>query len=195
MKTVLIVSFAAAFAAAAGAKDFINEDFEGAFPPPGWKTVIYGSAGWEKSEVGAHWGFYARGGASSREAGLSRATLASAEFNVKAHTKYFYRFDYDAGDNGHGSAGWEFYIKRVEPRGGNFLYVNLPVPESPWVERRGIFYATVDARVKACWRVWVECYWRGHSAIFKVDRVIISEEKRFPAVAPASLGRVKALFK
>ena len=194
MKKVLIIAVAGALAAAVGAKDFINEDFEGAFPPPGWKKVIYGDAHWDKSTREGPWGFYAAGTAKSWEYESSRATLSSAEFNVKAHTKYYYRFDYKANEYGNGSAGCEFYIKRVEPPGGTFLNVNLPWCLD-WVERRGVFYATVDARVKACWRVWVECYWRGGEAGFRVDRVIISDEKRFPAVAPASLGRVKALFR
>jgi hypothetical protein len=192
MNKVLIIAIMTAAATAATSKDFVNENFEGAFPPPGWKTVSYAEGEWMKFPQGP-WGCYAWGHAYSSEYGLCRATLTSPEFNVKAKNKYYYRFDYSHSQVGYGTGGAEFYIKFVEPRVGTFL--NVQLPETEWTERRGVFYATVDARVKACWRVWTECYWRGHSAWVYFDRAIISDEKRFPAVAPTSLGRVKALFR
>ncbi len=193
MRNVVIVIAMAA--AAASAKDFVNEDFEGTFPPPGWTTAYEGngSARWSKG-TGGPWGCYASGSVSSWEQGLVRATFMSPEFNVKANTKTYYRFDYGHFDNGHGVGGAEFYITCVEPPGADLVYTNLEVPPK-WIERSGEFSSTVDVRVKACWRVWANNNWRYHFSFLMFDNVIISDERRFPGVAPASLGKVKALYR
>lgn len=195
MRTCLLVAAALALTAAGAAKDFVNEDFEGAFPPAGWTTAYEGngSGRWSRASDGP-WGCYAYGSASSAEAGLVRAIFMSPQFNVKANTKTYYRFDYGHFDNGHGVGGAEFYVACVDPPGADLVYTKLEVPPK-WVERAGDFSSAVDRRVKACWRVWADCYWRYHYSFLFFDNAIISDEKRYPGVAPTSLGRVKALFR
>ena len=196
MKRVLIIAVAAALAvAAAEAKDYVNEGFEATFPPRGWTTKYEGEgdANWKKAG-GGPWGSYAYGTASSNEKGLARATLMSYEFDLKQNTRVYYRFAYWWGDHGHSSADADFYITYVGAPYGNLVYRKLPVAWE-WKVHAGDVVNDRAARVKACWRVWTINYWRYHDAYLALDRIIISDEKRFPAVAPTSLGRVKALFR
>jgi hypothetical protein len=194
MRTVMLCA-ALALAAVAEAKDFVNEGFEGVFPPRDWTTKYEGegNARWEKVAPGP-WGSYALGFVSSSEKGLAQATLMSYEFDLKPNTRVYYRFDYQRDDNGHGVADADFYITIVEGSHGNLTYQKLPLAWE-WEVWAGDVVCDRAIRVKGCWRVWTINWWRSHNAYLAVDRVIISDKKRFPAVAPASLGRVKGLFR
>jgi hypothetical protein len=66
---------------------------------------------------------------------------------------------------------------------------------SDWEERAGDVQNDLDATAKACWRVWTTNYWRYHFSFLMFDDVIISDDARYPAVEPSSLGRVRALFR
>ncbi|MGD8718545.1 MAG: hypothetical protein PVH29_06935 [Candidatus Zixiibacteriota bacterium] len=194
----IVIAVAAAWAVAVGvgtAKDFVNEDFEGTFPPPGWTTFYEGTgdASWSLA-YGGPGGRYALGGTSSWEQGLVRATFMSPEFEVKANTRVYYRFDYDHHENGHSGGGADFYITYVQPSQGNLVYVPLE-STSDWEERSGDLKNDLNATAKACWRVWTTNYWRYHFSFLMVDGVIISDDARYPGVEPNSLGRVKALFR
>ena len=196
MKRVLIIVIGATFAAAtADATDFVNEDFEGTlFPPSGWTTKGEGTASGSWTERGGGpWGRFADGQVVSYEQGYVRITLMSYEFDLKANTKVYYGFDYrfQYGGN-YTDVGADFYIAYVPSPGGNLVYCRLP--GSGWTYFSGYVVNTHEARVKAHWRIWVSNSFRYAGGALWLDNVVISDEDP-SAVAPASLGRVKALFK
>ncbi len=195
MKRVLIIAITAALAAAAAdATDFVNEKFEGSFPPPGWTTKYEGTAsGYWTQREGGPWGKYAQGIVSSYEQGYVRITLMSPEFNVKANTKVYYFFHHRFEWYGHSTVETDFYIAYVPPHSGNLIDFGLGV-DGEWGSSTGWKVFGLSGRVKAYWRVWVTNYWRQAGGALSLDNVVISDEDP-SAVSPASLGRVKALFR
>jgi len=196
MRTYLGVVVASALtAASAVGLDYVNEDFEGSFPPAGWTTAYggTGNASWSQASGGPE-GKYASGSASSFGDGLVWATFMSPEFNVKGNTTVYYRFDYGLWGNGHGVEGGEFYIVYADEPARRLQYRELEGLPS-WAEFAGSAAVSADDRFKACWRVWADDYWRYHFAFLFIDDVIIADQPRHPAVEPASVGRVKALFR
>jgi len=193
MKGVLRASAALVLAAAAGATTFVNEDFEGTFPPTGWKKECSNRGNWTRG-TGGPWGPYASGSTYSAESGLSRAALFTLQFNVRAEMRLSYRFDYGHFDVGHQSyTGALFYIAYQDQPPGTPVYVKLS-KTSGWKRFSGeaVFYRA--GPVKATWAVWCENTWRYGYSYLRVDNVLIAD-KPSPAVAPASLGRVRALFR
>ena len=195
MRTWLVVAAALALAAAAAAKDYVNEDFEGSFPPAGWTASYEGnnSGRWEQLGGGPG-GCYVHGSVSSWQEGLVATTFMSPGFNVKGNTTVYYRFDYGLWGNGHGVEGGEFYIVYAQTPARRLQYRELEGLPS-WAEFTGSAAVSADDRFKACWRVWADDYWRYHFAFLMFDDVIISDQPRHPAVEPASVGRVKALYR
>jgi hypothetical protein len=119
--------------------------------------------------------------------------LISYEFDVRPGTRVYYRFDFQYNVSPrHGGCLAEFYFASA----GTLAYWSLPVAWE-WKAFTGnvLFNDGLGGRVNVCWRVSVNCTWRSQAAYFYVDNVIISDVERFPAVSPASLGRVKALFR
>ena len=194
MKKVLIIATATALAAGGLAFDFVHEGFEGSFPPPGWTTKYEGTAGgyWTRLENGP-WGRYAIGVVESYEQGYVRITLMSPEFNVNANSKVYYRFHSRFTSAGHSTVHTDFYIAYVPADSGNLIHLS-PGRDQEWKLVTGSIVFSLRGRVKAYWRVWVTNNGRWAGGAWRLDNIIISDEDPTP-VEPASLGRVKALFK
>jgi hypothetical protein len=196
MKRVLIIAVAAVIGAAAWADDFVREGFEGStFPPAWWKVKRGGDfpGNWVPGS-GGPWGAYTRGWAASGDCESSWATLSTYVFKVPAQTEIYYCFYYDLDGGGNGWFEAIFYIEYVDPPGGYLVEKRFHTPVR-WqcVSGRAVIGST--ARVKAVWHVYAVADWRYECGLdFLLDRVTITDEDP-AAVAPASLGRVKALFR
>jgi hypothetical protein len=191
----LTAALMVAAAAAAEAVDFVHEGFAGStFPPAGWAVATGGSrpGRWVR-DVGGPWGAYAYGSAAVHGDQFedSWATLSTYEFDLPAQTEVYYCFFYAVSIHGTDCDG-RFYIVYVNPPSGYLVNYAVQGPTS-WRYWSGHAFNPSAARVKAVWYVFA----RGRELCgisLDVDRVTVAD--RDPAaVAPASLGRVKALFR
>ncbi len=181
MKSVLIIAATAALAAAAWAtpSKAVEEDFEGSrFPPPGWTKSGEGKWYWENP------GGYAKGcawcGAYPDE---SRTILASPLFRVNKGTALRIEFRYHTYGGGEASryilAGRWWYYVTYEDDWVKFDQFTLPFP------------AGGEYRVE--FKIYVAGGSFSDFGNWYLDDVLITRDN--VAVDPASLGRVKALFK
>ena len=192
MKSVLIIAVTAALAATALAADFVREGFEGStFPPAEWKveTNGNGSGAWRR-EAGGPWGAYALGMVSSVGYEDPWAVL-STYFDLPARTIIYYGFYYRA--QGEGNYATNFRITNLGMSGG-YLVPPLPLGNTNWKYLSGFAFNPTATYVKAVWSVGCGPSAGTSSAVLGIDRVTITDEDPY-AVAPTSLGRVKALFR
>ncbi len=191
-----IVVAVLAAAGLADAKVYVDENFEQSVPPPGWTSSKSGEgAGWD-AEAGGPWGTYALGWASS-SAGVERwAKMDTYSFTVPAEAKLAFRFDYKYGHGGYEA-----------PNRATFALLYAAYPEqifashgmmltSTWRGFEGTAVATRGGLVKVRFEVWVKNPHPRRVAIYAwdVDNVVVVDAGEY-AVAPASLGRVRAVFK
>jgi hypothetical protein len=190
MRRVYCVVVAAALAVPALAvKYYVREDFDGAFPPEGWVRV---SGGWVQGKEGP-WGPYAIGVVNTTASTPKYATFESPAFTVPPASKVHWQFWHDDHTMGvPGSAGAEFYL-RYDGTTENVYFQVLPWGE--WKLQTGDAAVTRGGALRAGFSVWVTA-WYPHSAygIIFLDNVRLADGSMV-GVSPASLGRVKALFR
>jgi opacity protein-like surface antigen len=193
MKRVLIIAVTAALAAGALAADFVREGFNGStFPPARWKveTNPYYPGGWRREAYGP-WGAHAVGMVSSVGYQDPWAVLWTYEFGLPARTEIYYGFYYWALGGGNYAAN--FRITYVSAPGG-YLVKPRPLGNTNWKYVSGHAFNPSAARVIAHWSVSCGPSSGTSGVVLGFDRVTITDEDPTP-VSPASLGRVKALFK
>jgi hypothetical protein len=192
MRTVTALTAAvAALAAAAAGTVYVAEDFEGTFPPDGWTTDCTSYGWWTKMADGPT-GAYARGQVGVSP-GTARADLITYAFAVDANETVYYRFDYAHGYGGYPSTwGADFYLVYADPP--NEVITQETVRTGNWREHAASAVAPRAGSARAFWRVRVYCSWRWAGVIFDVDNAGIADQPDV-GVAPASLGRVKTLFR
>jgi hypothetical protein len=176
-------------AAAAGATQYyVNERFEGAWPPAGWRVV---AGGWVR-ETGGPWGNYALGYRTTSGQERVYTTLESCPFTVRASSTVYWHFCHAARTLGvPASAGTEFYL-RYDGSSENIF--STPLAFGEWRHVYGSTKVAEARPLRAGFSGWVTA-WPGHSAyvIITLDSVQFADES-LVAVSPTSLGRVKALF-
>jgi hypothetical protein len=197
MKLWFTVATALVWAAAfAHATAYVDENFEGGVPPPHWESSKSGAgAGWD-GESGGPSGTYARGWATSTADVERWAKMDTYVFDVPPNTTVEFRFDYKYGHGGFEAPNratfillYAGYPEEVITSFGMELTSTWRVFERKVVPPRG-------GLVKARLEVWVRNPHPRRSAtyIWDVDNVLVADEA-YHAVAPTSLGRVKALFR
>jgi len=198
MTTTLLLASALLGATRAGAVYYLDERFEGThFPPPGWKKVNNGGS-WSRLSGPPPNLAYAEGIAMVNEPSLwSRATppegsLVSPPLSVPAATTLYYRFIYRAMMAARFPPYCEFSICYAD-NGERFVDVFLDPLQYEWEEVSGSVSAAGGRTILAVWRVACSSI-PPAGTIFDIDNCQISDEV-MTAVAPASLGRVKAIYR
>lgn len=191
MKTVRAILIAALLASAAAATYYMDERFEVSVPPPGW-TSQGNQGGWTQEDGGPS-GKYASSHLSGSGTYNGTATLESPPMNLPLGTVY-YRFEYY-----YGYGGWPYgnvaeFVLYYAGTGTELVRVTVTWGMN-WGEREGSAVVSQALPVVARWRHLCSSYgMHGSTATFSVDTCQISGDV-MTAVAPASLGRVKALFR
>lgn len=194
MKKISVYLAGAVLAGAAAYGAFyLDERFDGPFPPQGWTWQGGTLSSWSLRTNGP-WGNYAYGVARVVGTTGSTATLNSKQVPFPIGRRLYYSFRALADCVMSINPRWEFWI----------LYAGTEEPLA-YHEWRGPFYprewrciegsAVVAQAVPVFARFRVSAWGNtieGH-AEFHVDTVQIADVT-LTAVAPASLGRVKALF-
>ncbi|NIT36801.1 MAG: hypothetical protein GTN49_09910 [candidate division Zixibacteria bacterium] len=177
-------------AAAAGATQYyVNENFDGNWPPAGWRRV---TGGWMQESEGP-WGNYALGYRTTTGQERAYATLESCPFTVRANSTVYWHFCHAERTLGvPGSAGAEFYLRYD---GSSEDIFRTPLTWGEWKHAFGSAKVAEARPLRAGFSGWVTAY-PGHSAyvIISLDNVQFADES-LVGVSPASLGRVKALFR
>lgn len=194
MKYVIWIFLIAAVPVLTGALNYVDEGFEGAaFPPAGWTTTASLTAYWDK-RTGGPWGNYALGSATSGGNYTSWAQLDTYPFVVGAGKDLYYRFDCSKDGGGFGAYNVYFQV-RYAGTGSVLGGGSFPWTGSSW----GLFScsANIPTAQPVFGRFYIYCgstqnHWAGIAG--HVDNVLFSDAP-FAAVAPASLGRVKAVFR
>lgn len=195
MRATVIVAVALTAASFACATAYVDEDFGGSFPPPGWTTRSGGgSAGWDV-EGGGPWGSYAVGWAYSTDNVERWAELDTCAFHVDADTAVEFRFDYKYVYGGIEAPNYAEFSLFYAGAPEQVIGTDRVARTSSWREEKGDMPAPKAGSVKARFKVWVRNP-SSQSSIYEwaVDNVLIND-KEGHAVAPTSLGRVKALFR
>ena len=168
---------------------YLDEGFEGSWPPAGWYWNISGSGGggsW--SQTTGPWGNCAQGRAAANVNYGVGVRLYSAVLAVTTPVTVYYRFDYDWYRYGTtGSCYFYFYIVR---NGSPLFSRTLPV--GGWYVYSGSYTLTQTGEYRLHWvaaavgtaNQWMFAY---------IDNVMVADAP-FTAAAPTSLGRVKTLF-
>jgi len=195
MKKIVLLVAAFAFAGSvAETVKYIDERFDGSFPPPGWSRRGGTLSGW-KLRANGPWGNYAFGWAEVRGTTGSSATLDSKHVRFPIRRRLYYSFRALADCTMSINPRWEFwllYAGTEEPL--EYLEWRGPFWPREWRCIEGSVFVGKTLPVFARFRVsaWGNTIQGG--AQFYVDTVQVADEE-LTAVSPASLGRVKALFK
>jgi hypothetical protein len=188
MRAVVVIAGGAALAAAAAATVYVEEDFEGGFPPTGW--IAEGR--WSQ-EFGGPSGAFAAGVVGCG-VGSAHGDFKTYEFAVDANETVYYRFDYRAYDAGYPSTwGADFYLVYTDPPNEVIKGETLRTAYA-WKEHAANAVASRAGSARAYWHLRVTCVWRWAGAEVHLDDVAIGDQPDV-MVAPASLGSVKALFR
>ena len=199
MKTVYAILIAALLASTASATYYLDERFEGSqFPPAGWELLATTHANWYQQSGPPPDGAYAFGYASTPETrdATAYANLVAPSFILPAPGTLYYRFRYTTTATtralpGRSVAG-EFYLYYVDT---SEPLVDLIFDDViyTWEEATGSTPAAGGRAIRAAWRVEYGLTIPG-AFIFCVDTCQVNDEP-MTAATPASLGRVKALFR
>lgn len=193
-RSVIFQLLAAALTAAAAvaATYYLDEDFDEGTLPAGWqaRTSGNGRAYYTFERRGGGYYFYA--GVEARSEEYAAVELTSPQFTAPPGTLY-YRFDFTSYSYGSATAGKHFAVKYVGST-TNIIYEILPA-NSSWHVEAGSFYVGEAKPIVAIWDISVGAApGRYGSGSMGLDDVAIADNANI-AVAPASLGRVKALFR
>ncbi len=196
MRLWFVVVAALAAAGFANAAVYVDEGFENGVPPPRWASSKSGEgAGWD-AETGGPWWTYALGWASSSAGAERWAKLETYSFGVPAEAELAFRFDYKYGHGGYEAPNratltllYAEYPEEIFASHGMLL-------TSTWRGFKGTAVATRGGLVKVRFEVWVQNPHPRRVATYAwdVDNVLVVDAGEY-AVAPTSLGRVRALFK
>ncbi|NIT36780.1 MAG: hypothetical protein GTN49_09805 [candidate division Zixibacteria bacterium] len=192
MKKFTITTAAAlALAAAGGAvtQYYVDERFEGTWPPAGWRRV---TGSWGQESRGP-WGKYALGLCMTTAQKPIYTTLESCPFTVPAKSTVYWHFCHrEETMGGVGSAGAEFYLRYD---GSSENIVKVPLVWGRWKHAYGSAQVAEAKPLRAGFSGWVWA-WPGHSAyvILSLDNVQFTDES-LVAVTPSSLGRIRAMFR
>lgn len=188
IKYVRITTAAALLAVIASAAVILEENFEGAkFPPASWEKVQVRGA-WTRENVGAPYNWCAYFHSYGYVGGMGTLRTKGQELTAVEHAvsfAYRYRADPESGTTSAQarverleSEVWQVVSSWPLPKRSAFQLYDFKHAASVAGTYRLLFYA--DAAQEAI-------------VFFRVDNVTW-ESGPFTAVAPASLGRVKALY-
>lgn len=187
-----LIAAAGVFAAGASATVYVDERFEGQVPPPGWRVRL--QEGEWTGAAGGHPGRCARGEVRPEFQHLGYADLFSPYLSIGAGRTAYCRFYYRGGYQGGAYyADWFFALSY---QGSSTFIASFVLPAAAnWTLWEGSAKVNRSVPVEAMWSV-AGVYQYGSQAVIwmTVDTAQIADEP-FTAVAPASLGRVRALFK
>ena len=195
MKTVHALLITAVLASAASATYYLDERVEGTqFPPPGWVLLKIGHATWYHERGAPGGGAYAFGYAGTPETGsaMGWANLVAPPFTLPAPEILYYRFLYTTDATTRTPPCGEFYLYYLDT-GERLVDLIFDDVVYPWEEVMGSTPAAGGRAIGAAWRTEYTLIIPG-AFVFGVDTCQLSDED-LTAVAPASLGRVKALFR
>lgn len=198
MKRYLTIGIALAAAAAALATVYLEQDFEGVWPPGGWYYYILGGGpgggNWARVSSPNNFGIYIY--STSLNGGTITTGCRSNQFTLPSNTTLYYRFDcsrWNAGSaNGGRAGGFQLVYDGILAFG--FRSID---PTEGWRVLTGSFISTFPAVH------YYQCEWftgttingsTPGTAALAWDNVLVSDQP-FTAIAPASLGRVKALYR
>jgi hypothetical protein len=185
IKYARITTAAALLAAIASAAVILEENFDGAkFPPTGWEKVQVRGA-WTRENVGAPYNWCAYFHSYGYVGGMGTLRTKGQELTAVEHAVSFvYRYRADPES---GTTSAQSRVERLDgevvsswplPKSSAFQFYEFKHAASVAGTYRLLFYA--DAAQEAI-------------VFFRLDNVTW-ESGPFTAVAPASLGRVKALY-
>jgi hypothetical protein len=179
---------AALLAGAASAAVIIQEDFEGAkFPPADWETVEVKGA-WAREHVGAPYNWCAYFYSYAYTGGRGTLRTKGQELTAVEHAVSFV-YRYRAEPAG-GMTSAEARVERLEGEVWQ-LVSSWPLPKSSTFQPYDFKHAAASA---GTYRLLFYADAAAEAIVFlRVDDVLW-ESGPFTAVAPASLGRVKALY-
>jgi hypothetical protein len=179
-------------AAGAPATVYLDEGFDEGKMPTGWQARTSGNGiayySFEKRAGG--YCYYASVEARSEQ--YAAVELTSKQLTVTPGTLY-YRFDFASTHYGSASTSKVFSAKYVGSSSSIF-YEILPT-SSGWHVETGSFYVGEAKPIVAIWEISVGAApGRYGTGTFSLDDVAIADDPNF-AVAPASVGKVRALFR
>jgi hypothetical protein len=192
MGVVRVGIIAVLAAAAAGATVYVDERFEGSVPPPGWRVKL--QDGEWTGAAGGHPGRCARGEVRPEFQHLGYADMFTPPLSVGAGRTVYYRFYYRGGYQGGAYYADWFFALSYQGSPSTFIASFLLPAAANWTLREGSARVNRSVPIEAWWSV-AGVYQYGSQAVIwmTVDTAQIADEP-FTAVAPASLGRVRALF-
>ena len=169
-------------AAAAPANTYLSEDFEGAtFPPTGWST--YGTGSWSWVNGGGN--AYGTAGANPFES--AAGNLVSPSFDVEAGKALRIRFRYISSTFGYPGSAYRWAI--LSSGWSEMLmastWTQVDETTDP-LETGGLQQLRFNIAVNGG-------AYTGGGGTLRVDDLLVTDSDS--PVAPASLGRVKAIFK
>lgn len=194
----IVIAMAATAASAAGAAVYVDEDFESRWLPEGWSTGKGGQGpgsyetGWIRQREGPPHNYHAMAYGYAQRA-MGYAYLRTPNLNVPANTTVYYGYDY--------KFGWTstllrflavmqcFHVGHSTP-----FYEGGHQRRSSWEKVRYHFTVPESSPFYVQWYIYVNAGSNPGSLNFWLDNVTLTDEE-YHAVAPASLGRVKALFR
>jgi len=181
IRALALATLALGAAAAATPPTAVSEDFSGSeFPPAGWTTEGSGEGYWHWSNAGG----YAKGECFPAMYADLTTSLKSPSFHVSAGTRLHVRFRYFAQFSGEGAA-LHVYV--------GTWYAYIPYAESwAWYDADTDVYGT-GGTLRGEWRISGNGGSHGNTGSWYIDDVLITRYNT--AVAPASLGRIKALYR
>lgn len=191
-----IVATLALLAAFAHATSYVDENFERGVPPPRWTVARSGEGcGWD-GETSGPWGICARGWATSTGGAERWARMDTYAFDVPAGSTVEFRFDYKYGHGGYEAPnGATFILLSATSAGEVIASYGMPLT-STWRIFDGKAAAVRGASVKVRFEVWVRNPHPQRNAVYvwDVDNLLVANEA-YHVVTPASVGRVKVLFR
>lgn len=170
---------------------YLDERFDVSVPPPGWEQVSYYGS-WHR-ETGGPSGPYASvhmfgGGNYGGYAYLYTAPITFPQ-NGTAYIRYICR----GGGAGYGILGARFYLCYYPS--GSVLASFTPYLNTEWSEATGSVVVTLPQLIQGYWRFTCTSYSNhGGGGGWDIDNCQISDENP-TTVMPASLGRVRAVFR
>lgn len=172
---------AAAGLAAATPPEAVREDFEGSsFPPAGWEAEGSGTGTWNWYNGGG----YARGVVNVPPFGEVQTSLYTYGFQVTRGTLLQIRFIYKTDGFTEG--------RRYVRLGGWSQYVPYTY-DHQWTQFTGSTTPTESREYKLEFYFSLSGGSHGMSSVWDLDDVVVTRDN--VGVAPASLGRVRALYR
>ncbi len=163
---------------------YVDENFNAAFPPRGWTAEGTGNWVWRREYEGAN--PYAFGRALVTGAGESSATLHTLEFHLDEGSRVRVKFRYKSTDAGYINTSRNVRI-------GSFWSEQLQYT-TKWINfDRATGLCPSSGKYRLRWRIWASGGGSGGEIVLKLDDVLVTDINT--TVTPATLGRVRAIFR